>query len=155
MQNDLIARFESRWRFARILTRDLLQCLEASDLTFSPGKHVGPVWKQFRHLGRVQENYLDAIETGKIVFGFYGASYAGEASKKQLLEYLARLDGSLTEWLTTLDVNRKIDWFGDRVDVYEHLARLADHEILHHGMFIVHMRLLGRSFPSSWAAWGV
>jgi uncharacterized damage-inducible protein DinB len=155
MGNELIDRFESQWTFVRGLTRDLLESLEASDLAFSPGNHLGPFWKHFRHLGRVQENYLCALETGKIVFGFDGASYSGDASKKSLLDYLNHLDARLRQKLTTLDAAQKIDWFGSPTDTYPHLMRMADHEILHHGMFVVYMRLLGRKFPSSWAPWGL
>jgi len=32
---------------------------------------------------------------------------------------------------------------------------MADHETLHHGMFVVYARLLGRNFPSSWKTWGL
>ena len=47
--------FDAPWRLARGLSRDLLLSLKDSDLLFSPGERVGPLWKQFRHLGRVQE----------------------------------------------------------------------------------------------------
>jgi uncharacterized damage-inducible protein DinB len=155
MENELIDCFESQWRFARGLTRDLLEALKTSELAFSPGSHLGPFWKHFRHLGGVQENYLCALETGRIVFGFDDASYSGDASKKSLLDYLDRLDVHLRQKLITLDAARKIDWFGSPTDAYAHLMRLADHEILHQGMFVVYVRLLGRKFPSSWAPWGL
>jgi uncharacterized damage-inducible protein DinB len=155
MENELIDRFEARWTFARRLTRDLLESLKTSELAFSPGSQLGPFWKHFRHLGRVQENYLRAIETGRIVFGFNGASYSGDASKKPLLDYLDGLDERLRQKLTTFDAARKVDWFGTTVDADAHLMRLVDHEILHHGMFVVYVRLLGKEFPSSWAPWGL
>ena len=64
MTDDLTTRFQAKWGFARGLTRDLLRFVDASDLAFGPSK--GPLWKHFRHLGRVQENYLRGIETGRI-----------------------------------------------------------------------------------------
>jgi uncharacterized damage-inducible protein DinB len=153
MENAVAARFDSQWRFARGLTRDLLLSLEISDLSFSPGASVGSLWKHFRHVGRVQENYVRAMETGKVVFGFDGTSYAGGASKQGLIEYLDRLDLELRERLMTRgNADQLIEWPGERIDSKEHLARLADHEILHHGMFIVCLQLLGRRFPKSWEA---
>jgi uncharacterized damage-inducible protein DinB len=155
MADDLTIRFQAKWAFARGLTRDLLQFADGPDLAFRPSDRLGPLWKHFRHLGRVQENYLRAIETGKVVFGFHGTSYSGDASKRTLLDYFDRLDARLEEQLRVVGVNRSIEWFGSTVDVHEHLMRMADHEVLHHGMFIVYMRLLGKDFPPSWAHWGV
>jgi uncharacterized damage-inducible protein DinB len=155
MNNELIERFESQWRFARGLTRDLLESLEPDELAFTPGTHLGPFWKHFRHLGRVQEHYLQAIETGKVAFGFDNTTYRGDASRQALVSYLDRVDQRFTHVLTTLGATRPIDWFGSTVDTYTHFTRMADHETLHHGMFVVYVRLLARSFPSSWAAWGL
>jgi len=132
-----------------------LQFVDASDLAFSPSNRLGALWKHFRHLGRVQENYLRGIETGRVVFGFDGTSYRGDTSKRALLDYFDRLDTRLEEQVRAIDVNRKIEWFDETLDVDKHVMRMADHEVLHHGMFIVYMRLLGKGFPPSWARWGV
>ena len=155
MNNELIQRFDSQWRFARGLTRDLLESLEPHELEFSPAQGLGPLWKHFRHLGRVEENYLEAVETGKVVFGFDNTTYGGDASRQSLADYLARVDRRLTQVLTTCDSVQTVDWFRNIVDIYTHFTRMADHETLHHGMFVVYARLLGRPFPSSWAAWGL
>jgi uncharacterized damage-inducible protein DinB len=155
MDNELINRFESQWRFARGLTKDLLSSLEPDELAFTPGSHLGPLWKHFRHLGRVQENYLQAIETGRVVFGFDNTTYRGDASQQSLVDYLNRVDERLTHALNDLEPSRRYDWFGSSVDAYTHFTSMADHEILHHGMFVVYIKLLGRQFPRSWAAWGL
>ena len=155
MNNDLLDRFDSQWRLARGLTGDLLKSLEPEELAFTPGPHLGPFWKHFRHLGRVQENYLEAIDSGRVVFGFENTMLLADPSRQQLFDYLDRVDQRLTRTLSTLDAARRVDWFGEAVDSYTHFMRLADHETLHHGMFVVYMRLLGKSFPSSWAAWGL
>ena len=156
MKSAQIHTFETHWRFARGLSGDLLRSLENDDLLFSPGDRVGPLWKQFRHIGRVQENYLNAIETGRIVFTCEGLSYGGGASKQQLLGYLDQLDKALTERLRDLSgSSQRVDWPDGSVDCAEHLTRMVEHEILHHGMLIVYFQLLGRSYPESWQAWGV
>lgn len=155
MNKELIERFESQWKFARGLTMDLLGSLEPDELAFTPGANLGPFWKHFRHLGRVQENYLQAIDTGRVVFGFDNTTYRGDASRQSLIDYLDRVDQRLTHTLTILDTTRRVNWFGSTVDAYTHFMRMADHENLHHGMFVVYVRLLGRSFPRRWAAWGL
>lgn len=153
--NDWIHRFEEQWKFARGLTRDLLISFEASDLSFSPGNGVGPLWKHFRHLGRIQENHQRALSTGKIAFDFEGTSYAGGESKNELLAYLNRLDRELHAVLRTLDSSRLIEWPAESVDCFEHLSRMVHHEILHHGMFIVCSQIRGTRMPKSWEAWGI
>jgi len=95
MANDLTTRLEATWGSSRGLTRDLLQFVDAADLAFSPSHRLGALWKHFRHLGRVQENYLRGLETGRVVFGFDGTSYTGDASRRALLDYLDRLDARL------------------------------------------------------------
>jgi hypothetical protein len=153
-RQDLIPKFSRQWEFARGLTRDLLGSLEPADLAFTPSDQLGPLWKHFRHLGRVQESYLRGLRTGSMVFGVEGATYAGGGSKGPLRDYLDRLDANLRETLPRLDPDAKIHWFGNTLDTYEHLRRMAGHEILHHGMFIAYMRILQRPFPPSWAEWG-
>ena len=44
--------------------------------------------------------------TGKVVFGFHGATYSGDASKRTLLDYFDRLDARLEEQLRVIGVNR-------------------------------------------------
>jgi len=64
--------------------------------------NLGSFWKHFRHLGRVQENCLEALETGRVVFGFGNTTYRGDASRRTLLDYLDRVDQRLKHALTTL-----------------------------------------------------
>jgi hypothetical protein len=153
---DLIHRFEEQWHFARGLTRDLLLSMGEADLSFSPGQGIGPLWKQFRHVGRVQENYQRAFASGRIAFGFEGTSYVGGASRQELIAYLDRIDAELTEKLRALGATpRLIEWPEENVDWFEHLSRMVQHEILHHGMFIYCAKLADKAMPKSWEAWGI
>ena len=97
--------------------------------------NLGSFWKHFRHLGRVQENCLEALETGRVVFGFENTTYRGDASRRTLLDYLDRVDQRLKHALTTL--TRHDVLIGTTVDACTHFTRMVDHEILHHGMFVV------------------
>jgi DinB superfamily len=49
--------FKNEWVFTRSLTLDLLDSLTDAELAKSPSPRVGPFWKQFRHVGRLQECY--------------------------------------------------------------------------------------------------
>ena len=134
MNNDFLERFDSRWRFARGLTKDLLQSLEPDELVFTPGQDLGPFWKHFRHLGRVEENYLQAVETGRVDFGFENTTYRGDASRESLVDYLERIDRRLAQALATCDSTQSVDWFGSNVDIYSHFTRMVEHELLHQGV---------------------
>jgi uncharacterized damage-inducible protein DinB len=152
---NLIARFQENWPYDRKLTYDLLDSLDDQELSFSPYHDLGPFWKQFRHLGRVQENYLNAISAKQIEFSTDIAGYTGEASSKSLKQYLKLLDTSLAEKLKQTDPAVMISWFDEKIDLYEHLRRILCHEVLHHGQWIVYIKMSGKTFPSSWSTWGL
>lgn len=155
MSDNELAMFVNSWTFTRALTLDMLSELTESELSWSPSASVGSFWKQFRHLGRVQENYMDALDSGSITFTCEGKRYDGGASRKALRNYLTVLDDVLLEKLETADSGDLIDWFGEEVSVREHLARLTSHETLHHGQWIVYCQLLNKPFPKSWSIWGL
>jgi hypothetical protein len=100
--NERIRTFDMQRRLARGLTCDLLRSLGDTDLLFSPGDRVGTLWKQFRRIGRVQENYLSAIDTGRVVFTCAGVTYSEGPSGQHLLGYLNRLDADLSRRLSLL-----------------------------------------------------
>jgi uncharacterized damage-inducible protein DinB len=49
----------------------------------------------------------------------------------------------------------KIDWFGEKWGLDQHLQALIEHEILHHGQLVVYLRTLDLKFPQSWEIWGL
>lgn len=151
-----LAKFLSNWSFTRSLSLDLLRSLDETQLNWSPGAGVGTFAKQFRHVGRVQENYIAAFDTGVIQFSSVNAGYrGGDNDIDALCSYLTHLDNRLRARLETIDGGMTIDWFGEEVSLWEHLARLDSHETLHHGQWIVYCQLLGKPFPASWSVWGL
>ncbi len=106
-------------------------------------------------MGRVQENYLEAVSKGIVKFGVEGTSYTGGPSKQALIRYLARLDERLNSLLDRDHQAISIDWFGEKKSLAQHFLYLADHEVLHHGQWIVYRKQLGGKFPKSWSAWAL
>ena len=150
-----ISQFLNHWQFDRSLTLDLLASMSIDDLAFSPGPSVGPLWKQFRHIGRVQENFMDALKAGSAKFAPNG-SFDATADGGALMDYFHKLDDELRSLLSEIDPNKRIDWFGEeQLSVFEHLMRMLSHETLHHGQLIVYCKLLGKPFPKSWIIWGL
>lgn len=148
------------WQFVRQLSLDLLADQTEESLIEIPGPNMGALWKQFRHIGRVEEDYSEAIVNGKIEFSANHTSYSGGPDKEGLRAYLLECDQKLLEAIPeTSDIsNFTIDWFGDSVGLDLHLVRLISHETLHHGQwiqFVKSKQSLDVVFPKSWEAWGV
>ncbi len=146
----------TNWTLARGLTLDLLESLTESDLAYSPGGDLGPVWKQFRHVGSVHECYMEALITRQMRFEYRDKNFNAHPTKPLLLAYLRALNTEFIVTLDGLDWEQTICWSDeDRPTLFEHLLRLVQHETLHHGEWIAYLRLLNKTFPPSWKAWGV
>ncbi len=145
------------WEFVRRLSLDLLAGQTEASLIALPGANMGALWKQFRHIGRVEEDYTEAILTGKIEFDSGRKSYSGGPDKESLRTYLLECDRKLLD-AASKSGDTSIDWFGDRIGLDLHLVRLVSHETLHHGQWIQFVKsgqALDVVFPKSWEAWGV
>jgi hypothetical protein len=138
----------------RALTTDLLDQSTQAFLEFSPHADLGPTWKQFRHSGRVEENYTRAIDTKNVEFNPCFGKFWGESSRENLLEYLWETARVMTETVGRCDHEIVIEWYDDPCCLTTHLTRLATHESLHHGQLILYARSAAVVMPSSWAAWG-
>lgn len=148
-----ITDLQAEWHTMRALTVDLLTTCSNDDLLFAP-QGAGPVWKQFRHIGRVHENYLNAMQTGEMVFGMDGCQYDGGPSAERLRGYFERLAADHAKAFAAAEAGLTICWPDGQVSTGSHLMRLLNHEILHHGQFMLHWRSQNKALPSSWQIWG-
>jgi DinB superfamily len=147
--------FKSEWTFTRGLTLDLLDSLTDPELGETLGPGLGPFWKHFRHVGRLQECYQEALNTKKIRFDYGNKRYRGGCSKNALRAYLRALDRELVQVVERVDWNATIEWDGEMASVFQHWMRMLAHEILHHGQWILYMRLMEKKLPPRWKVWGV
>jgi uncharacterized damage-inducible protein DinB len=96
------------------------------------------------------------MDTGRVVFTCEGHTYNGGPSKQQLLKYFDQLDKDLRAQMDQLAGSAPaIEWPEETVSPGEHLMRMVEHELLHQGMFVVSIQLLGKRYPESWRAWGL
>lgn len=142
------------WQTMRQLTLDLLDELPKEHLSFTVGKNMGTIGKQYRHIGDVQICYNEAIKNKKMSFDKYRRDYSLENSKEKLKAFLTEINQEMLE-LIKENQEIKIDWFGEEWDIKDHIKALIEHEILHHGELIVYIRTLGLNFPESWELWGL
>ncbi|MEM9062405.1 MAG: DinB family protein [Pseudomonadota bacterium] len=145
---------QDEWSEMRALTTDLLAACSDTDLEFTP-EGAGALWKQFRHIGGIHENYLAAIARGAMAFDPATRTYREGASRSALTGYFAELADHHAAAFADAPRGRPVDWFGKPVSLDMHLVRLISHETLHHGQLLLHWRALGHAFPASWQAWGV
>jgi uncharacterized damage-inducible protein DinB len=147
--------FKSEWNFSRRLTLELLDSLSDAELAETPGRPLGPYWKQFRHVGRLQECFQEALNTKKVRFDYVNKRYRGGCSKSALKAYLRALDRELLQAIDRVNHDTKIDWNGEAVSVFQHLMRMVEHEVLHHGQWILYARVMKKNLPPGWKVWGI
>ncbi|MGW1061823.1 DinB family protein [Micromonospora rubida] len=150
-------RFLDRWRPVRGRTFELLGWLTDRELEQCPASRVGHLWRQFRHLGRIECNYASALTSKEIKFGAPEITADG-SSKADLLAYLARVDADvLVPAVRAANRTDTVTWPGeDPLPLAAHLERLVQHEVLHQGQLIVAVSLLDFEFPPGWRmAWGL
>lgn len=154
-----------RWRHQRRLTLDLLASLPDEPLIATAGRHMWMLGTQFRHLLRVQAQYMEAISVGRILPPNPHANIptAAERSVQRLFDLFSVYDYKLASTLGEFSASQieefRIDWalWGETtpVPLTEHLQRLADHEILHRGQMAMYVRTFGLPFPRSWKTWNL
>lgn len=149
-----------QWRFHRGLSLDLLRSLSEEQLELTVGENMGTLRAQFCHMARVQTQYVDALTTGKIAPT--SKPKVIPSSKEELLTALQTLDAKLAQTLEGFSEEQArafhIDWslwHAPAMNVMGHLQALLEHEILHHGQWIVYGRTHRITFPESWKAWGL
>ena len=147
--------FKNEWKFTRGLTLELLDSLTDDELGETPGPSLGPFWKQFRHVGRLQECYQEALNSKRIRFDYQNKRYRSGCSRSALRAYLRALDRELVQAIERVDWNATIEWESETVSVFHHLMRMLAHETLHHGQWILYARLIRKSLPQGWKAWAV
>ena len=104
------------WQAMRQLTLDLLEELPEDNLSFTVGKGMGTIGKQFRHIGDVQICYADALVARKISFNKYKRDYTIESSKEKLQEFLREVDQEMLK-LVKENSSIEIDWFGEKLNL--------------------------------------
>ena len=144
----------AEWHWARNLTIELLNACSETDLMFELNDSSGVLWKQFRHIGRVHENYLTSIEAGTAQFDTASGTYTYGNSKTDLLNYFDILQTRHQATLKDLSTSTTVSWFGEQISMELHITRLLSHETLHHGQLIFYWRALGNEFTPEWESWG-
>lgn len=149
MKTEAIKNQITEYRFFRNLTLSFLDSLSDDRLGLTAGPNMCNLGKQFKHIADVQHCYDEAIKTGKMVFDDYQEDLAIESSKEKLLELFELRDKKMIEMINKYPKNI-VKWDDKELSSSEHLLRLTQHEILHHGELVVYFRVLEIPLPKEW-----
>lgn len=159
MNKQLNYHFQS-WKFHRGLALDILKSISDDQLQLTVGKNMGTLGQQFRHIAKIELEYIDAIKNKKVapVPGRLDRSLSN--SKEALLETFDKNEKELSELLgSILDPETfMIDWTHwdiKEMNLIDHIQALADHNNLHNGEIIVYAKTHDIPFPKSWEPWGL
>ena len=151
----------SQWDFHHALSMDLLKSLADEQLTLTIGKNVHTLGEQFRHMARVQVQYVEALETRRIAVPLVAIEADMAQSRARLFDLRTETDVKMRELLAKFS-NEELDktginweyWGALSMKIPQHILALADHENLHNGQLIMYVTMLGLQFPESWNVWG-
>jgi uncharacterized damage-inducible protein DinB len=161
MNKDVASRLEN-WKFHRGLALDILKSLTDDHLMLTVGKNMGTLGEQFRHMVRVEIQYVEAIITKKIDVTKKKIDPGAAQSKNALLklwqetsrEMLTSIEKLSQQEANDLAIDWKY-WGYDKLNLADHLQALSDHECLHNGEIIVYLKTHKIPFPKSWESWGL
>ncbi len=159
MNKQLISPFQA-WKFHRGLAIDILRSLTDEQLKLTVGKNMGTLGQQFRHIAKIELEYLDAIKSKKIDTKPGRLDKSVAESKEGLLKIFDNTEKEFTKILNSIEdpENYMIDWTHwsmDQMNLIDHMQALADHNNLHNGEIIVYARTHDIPFPQSWEPWGL
>jgi uncharacterized damage-inducible protein DinB len=161
MNKDVASRLENL-KFHRNLALDILKTLTDDHLALTVGKNMGTLGEQFRHMVRVEIQYVEAITTRRIDEAKKKIDSRTAQSKDALLklwqetslEMLSVIEKLTEQEMSDLTIDWKY-WGYDKLNLSDHLQALSDHECLHNGEIIVYLKTHQIPFPKSWESWGL
>lgn len=142
--------FINRWQFVRSETLEILQSLSDEDLQFRPaGNTWQPLYYQFGCIIRTQLIYAEAARSGQMDFALFHASrFPAKADYQSVQSISSHLASSNKQWLDAVSLNTgSVVWPDGTASIAQHIARLAEHERLHHGQLISYCTLAGFELP--------
>jgi uncharacterized damage-inducible protein DinB len=161
MEKQLNSAYQA-WKFHRGLALDILKAISEEQLGLTIGENMGSLGQQFRHVLKIEIEYLEAIQNKKVapVSGKLDKEIAN--SKERLIALFDENFKKITETLESLESEDPekfmIDWTHwdvPEMNLIDHIQALADHTNLHNGEIIVYAKTHNIPFPKSWAPWGL
>jgi len=143
------------WKFGRSVVLAFLNELSDDDLMRKlPRKRQNTVRLQIEELVWVQSDFLDALDTGRLIFT-HTPTPVNDLPKHELTNIMTELDLRLEKTLTASNGNEIIDhsgstWHGGGLkNIHEHISIMLGHEQMHIGQIIAFCHATGIRIPES------
>lgn len=150
------------WKFHRGLALDMLKSISEDQLQLTVGENMGTLGQQFRHILKIEIEYLEAIQNKKVAPPVGKPDREVANSKERLIALFDDNEKQITETLNSLESEDPekfmIDWTHwdvPEMNLIDHMHALADHNNLHNGEIIVYAKTHNIPFPKSWEPWGL
>lgn len=124
----------NEWCYARNL--GYLFLTEVSDVDLQktfPRKNLNTILAQYNELYEIQQDYVDAIELGKIRFTGRNLHLTSAA---ELVDKMKDLDQKLKSKLSDITGCEYVDWFGEKYNIHQHICAMISHEMMHIGQVV-------------------
>jgi len=122
------------WEYARGIGYNFLSKVNNDDLTkLFPRENYNTILAQYNELYEIQQDYVDAIDSGSIQFKGRNLHLTSAA---ELINKMKELDGELKLKLETINGDEYISWWGDERNIHQHICAMISHEMLHVGQVV-------------------
>jgi len=159
MRNPLLQTFSERWHHVNAMTVEFAKSVPDHAWDASPLSGFAPFSKQLRHVVCVRGVYNEGLETGRVEFDRKHDFYAGDLSRRALVEALNTTHSDLVSQLADLRIDLfepSLDFFGNRVTPAQYLYGYIQHEAIHHGQWSLYAASGGYETPALWRLqWGL
>lgn len=148
----------AQWAHVHEMTLAFIDAVPDEHWQFTPHPRFAPFAKQARHVVGVRGVYIDALRTRRGDFSRKHDYYVGALERAPLRAALEAQHESLMADArgVALDPAWRLDWFGTPVSPAHFLAKVIQHEAIHHGEWSVYASMAGFETPGLWKAnWGL
>lgn len=158
MVNSKVARFLKVFQNYQNINRRFYELVPESKLNFRLTPKSDSILENLAHQINVQKSYLEIVKIGEGKFSdFYDPSLR-QLSREKLFEIWDFLNQELISFLNSevnLSKTVKVKWSFTPIPALSFFWALNDHEILHNGINITFLDLLGLPrFPELVSTWG-
>jgi len=143
--NNAIKGLVEVWEHGRDMVLKFLSELSDNDLDKKlPRKELNTIRAQITEVAMIQNDYANGLATKTFNFDMEPIA---DTSKQGLAAKFEELDKKIKSLLENYDDSQAIDWFGDEMNVYMHIAAMIGHEQMHLGQIIAFCYATGINVP--------
>ena len=136
----------NEWQYVRNIGCSFLTNVSATDLQKEfPRKNLNTILAQYNEIYEIQQDYVNAIDSKSIHFTGRKLHLLPAA---ELLSMMKALDEKLELKLHQINGNECIDWFGEKLNIHQHICAMISHEMMHVGQIVAFCYAVDITIPN-------